>query len=144
MPRHGAGLASDADIVLAGDFNTFSQYDSLFYSHKLLEPFFAQRDKDFNEHNLNGGKLDYTALAKLTDNGFSDSEYLKRNEEYTFTGTFPTLIEKPGDHGRSRRLDYVFINAGLLPYLHRAAIMANDTTQLLSDHLPVIVDFKID
>lgn len=138
------GLPSQSDIILAGDFNTFSAYDSSFYSHKLLEPFFSQRDQEYEEHNLNNGQLDYTALSKLIDYGFTDTEHLMRKDEYIFTGSFPALVEKPGDHGSSRRLDYVFASTGLVPYVQRAAIIANDTTQFLSDHLPVIVDFSME
>ncbi|MDX2432080.1 MAG: endonuclease/exonuclease/phosphatase family protein [Bacteroides sp.] len=136
-------LPSDANIVLAGDFNTFSPLDSSYYSHDLLEPFFGQRDEAYDEHNLNDGKLDYTVLEKLMKGGFTDLEYKMRGDEYTFSGSFPTLIEKPGDHGSKRRLDYVFTNAGLLPYVHQASVIANDTTWILSDHLPVIVDFTV-
>ncbi|MDA0196328.1 MAG: endonuclease/exonuclease/phosphatase family protein [Bacteroidetes bacterium] len=136
-------LPSDANIVLAGDFNTFSPLDSSYYSHGLLEPFFEQRDEAYNEHNLNGGKLDYTALIKLMDGGFVDIEHNMRKDGYIFTGSFPTLIEKPGDHGSNRRLDYVFANDRLLQYVYQASVIADDTTQFLSDHLPVIVDFRI-
>ncbi|MBD3338625.1 MAG: hypothetical protein GF353_05935 [Candidatus Lokiarchaeota archaeon] len=137
-------LPENANIVLAGDFNTFSPHDKSYYSHQLLEPFFAKRDKEYNEQNLNGESLDYTVLLTLIDNGFSDLEYLMRNDEYTFTGTFPTLIEKPIDHGHHRRLDYVFSTSELSNYVHRASIISNDTTQILSDHLPIIVDFEND
>ena len=66
-----------------------------------------------------------------------------RGEEYTFTGSFPTLIEKSGNHGSKRRLDYIFTNADLLPYVHQAAVIANNNTWILSDHMPVIVDFRV-
>lgn len=137
-------LPSNANIVLAGDFNTFSPLDSSYYSHGLLEPFFHQRDEEHNEHNLNGGKLDYTVLIKLMNAGFTDLENKMRGDDYIFTGSFPTLIEKPGDHGSNRRLDYVFTNDGLLTYVQQASVIANDTTRFLSDHLPVIVDFRME
>ncbi len=136
-------LPSNASIVLAGDFNSLSPLDSSYYSHELLEPFFGQRDAQYNEHNLNDGRLDYTVLIKLMNAGFTDLENKMRGDNYTFTGSFPTLIEKPGDHGSSRRLDYVFATEGLLPYVHHASVIADDTTQYLSDHLPVIVDFRM-
>jgi endonuclease/exonuclease/phosphatase family metal-dependent hydrolase len=135
-------LPSDANIIIAGDFNTFSPYDSSYYSHHQLEPFFAKRDRENDERNLKEGRLDYTPLQMLNNAGFSDLEYMMRGDRYVFTGSFPTSIEKPGEHGEVRRLDYVFANAGLLDYVHRASIIANDTTQFLSDHLPVIVDLK--
>ena len=137
-------LPSGSHIVLAGDFNTLSPLDSTFYVHALLEPFFGQRDSAYHEHNLNGGELDYSVLEKLMNAGFTDLEYRMRDDDYTFTGSFPTLIEKPGDHGSRRRLDYVFASPGLLPFVHHASVIDDDTTLFLSDHLPVLVDFTIE
>ena len=67
-----------------------------------------------------------------------------RGPNYLFTGSFPTKIEKSGEHGDLRRLDYVFTNAALTQRVRRAAIIADDTTQILSDHLPMIVDIAVD
>jgi len=138
------GLPEDADIVLAGDFNTFSPHDEGFYSHGLLEPFFAKRDEEYDARNLRDGRLDYSVLQTLMDAGFTDLEARMRSNDYTFTGSFPTLIEKPGEHGDLRRLDYVFSSAELTRRVQRALIVSDDTTQVLSDHLPVVVDFAVD
>ncbi|MDF1850378.1 MAG: endonuclease/exonuclease/phosphatase family protein [Verrucomicrobiales bacterium] len=138
------GLPKDADIVLAGDFNTFSPHDEAFYSHGLLEPFFAKLDENPKARNLKDGKLDYSVLQTLMDADFTDLEAKMRGEDYTFTGSFPTRIEKAGEHGDLRRLDYVFTNERLTRQVRRAAIIADETTQILSDHLPVIVDFDVD
>ena len=137
-----SSLPADASIVLAGDFNTFSPLDSVFYSNTRLEPFFDSRDKEFNEVNLNSGRLDYSVIVALMERGFVDLEYSLRPDDYIFTGTFPTLIEKPGDHGDHRRLDYVFVDKKLADHVVGANIIADDTAQILSDHLPVVVDFE--
>lgn len=138
------GLPSNATIVLAGDFNALSRTDSMYYSNGDLEKFFQQRDKEINEHNLKHGKLDYTVIDKIIENGFTDTEFSLRSQEYHFTGTFPTSVEKPGDHGAFRRLDYVFVNKMLIDHVASAKIVANDKTLLFSDHLPVIVDFRFE
>ena len=82
------GLPKGSDVVLAGDFNTFSTYDKSFYSHGLLEPFFEKLDSKYKQLNLNDGKLDYSALTTLMDAGFTDLEAMTRKDDYTFTGTF--------------------------------------------------------
>ncbi|MEM7012536.1 MAG: endonuclease/exonuclease/phosphatase family protein [Verrucomicrobiota bacterium] len=138
------GLPEGADIILAGDFNTFSPHDKKYYSHGLLEPFFEKLDENPKAQNLRDGKLDYSVLQTLMDAGFTDLEASMREDDYKFTGSFPTLIEKPGEHGDLRRLDYVFTNSRLTGLARRASIIADDTTQILSDHLPVIVDFEVD
>ena len=138
-----AALPADAPVILAGDFNTFSPQDSVYYAHGLLEPFFARLDSaNPNARNLRDGRLDYTPLSLLTAAGFTDLEHRIRPDGYVFSGTFPGRIVQEEDHGALRRLDFVFVNAALLPALRRASIVADDTTQMLSDHLPVVVEWK--
>lgn len=135
-------LPDNASIILVGDFNTFSRHDSLFYAHGRLEPFFLARDSEFAEKNLKNGSLDYSVLDRLMNAGFVDLEFYKRGEDYQFTGSFPTKIEKSGDDGSQRRLDYVFATPNLAERLDRANIVADEQTWLLSDHLPMLVHFK--
>ncbi len=132
-------LPEGTPVVLAGDFNTFSPYDSLFYAHGRLEPFFAERDGTYSERNLNNNRLDYGVIQKLLNRKFLDLEYSKRNDRFEFPGTFPTLIPKEGEHGDLRRLDYVFTNEAFPGECKEATIIVNDTTQYVSDHLPIMV-----
>jgi endonuclease/exonuclease/phosphatase family metal-dependent hydrolase len=137
-------LPPDSPVILAGDFNTLSPFDSTYYTHSGLEPFFQARDKQFNEVNLRNGKLDYSVIQKLIDFGLTDVEYSMRTKDYHFTGSFPTLIEKEGDDGDQRRLDYVFVNKSLAGKVVKAEIVADSITLKLSDHLPLVVDFKLE
>lgn len=133
-------LPTETKVILAGDFNTFSPLDSLFYSHGRLEPFFQRRDKEYGEKNLNRGKLDYSVIQEVMNYGFIDLEASSRTRDYVFPGSFPTWIEKEGEHGDLRRLDYVFASPNLVQKGARARIISSDTAQILSDHLPVLVD----
>lgn len=135
-------LPKGTPVILAGDFNTFSPDDSIFYSNSQLEPFFSARDETFNEFNLKEGKLDYSVIGKLLEYGFTDLENKMRSEDYQFTGSFPTLIEKEGEHGDQRRLDYIFTDGETATTVVHAEIIADDVTLKLSDHLPMIVDFE--
>ncbi len=135
-------LPPDSKVILAGDFNTFSPLDSAYYAHGRLEPFFYERDSLYAEKNLNDGKLDYSVIQKVMDFGLVDLEASKRGSSHVFSGSFPTLIEKEGEHGDQRRLDYVFASKNLINNVKSARIIANDSTNILSDHLPVVVNFK--
>jgi len=137
-------LPPNSPVILAGDFNTFSPFDSTYYGHGELEPFFKARDEKYHEVNLREGKLDYSVIQKLIEYGLTDLEYKMRPPDYQFTGSFPTLIEKEGDDGDLRRLDYVFVNKTLAGQATRAEIIADSITLKLSDHLPMIVDFEIE
>lgn len=133
-------LPPDSKVLLVGDFNALSPLDSVYYAHGRLEPFFNQRDLLYEEKNLNKGHLDYSVIQEIMDFGFIDLEAHMRDSSYRFTGSFPSLIEKEGEHGDRRRLDFVFASKNLMPKVSQAKICATDTTLILSDHLPVIVD----
>ena len=137
-------LPPDSKVILIGDFNTFSPLDSVYYSHGKLEPFFNERDEQYGEKNLNNGKLDYTVIQEVMDFGFIDLEASSRPTTFQFPGSFPTLIEKEGEHGDQRRLDYVFASGNLAKNVTQAKIIASDTALILSDHLPVVVDLGSD
>jgi endonuclease/exonuclease/phosphatase family metal-dependent hydrolase len=135
-------LPPESKVILAGDFNTFSSLDSSYYTHDRLETFFSARDSLYDEMNLNNGQLDYTVIQDILNYGFIDTEARERDPFYIFSGSFPSRIEKEGEHGDHRRLDYIFVSKNLAKNVKNAAIIANDTTHILSDHLPVFLDLQ--
>jgi len=137
-----ATLPKGSPLILAGDFNTFSRADSKYYPHGKLEPFFSKRDEKYGEKNLRNAKLDFSVIDQFLKSGLTDLEDSKRGADFVFTGSFPTKIEKTGDHGSQRRLDYVFATGELAGRVTRAHTVASKKTWILSDHLPVIVDFE--
>jgi len=136
-------LPVSSKVILAGDFNTFSPLDSIYYAHGKLEPFFNARDSMYEERNLNRGELDYSVIQTVIDHGLVDLEAGFRSSSYQFPGSFPTLIEKEGEHGDQRRLDYVFASENLAKQVTGAEIISSDTALILSDHLPVLVDIML-
>lgn len=136
-------LPTGSEIILAGDFNTFSPLDSIYYTHGRLEHFFNDRDSLYSEKNLNEGNLDYTVIQEVMDFGLIDLEANWRTSSYTFSGTFPTLVKMEGQHGDQRRLDYFFASKSLADKVTTAKIIASDTTLILSDHLPIVMELKL-
>jgi endonuclease/exonuclease/phosphatase family metal-dependent hydrolase len=135
-------LPTGSQVVLAGDFNTFSPVDSVYYSHGRLEPFFQERDVLYGEKNLSNGRLDYTVIQEVMDFGLIDLEASSRTSSYYFSGSFPTLVNKEGENGDQRRLDYVFASKNLAAKVAKANIITTDTALILSDHLPVVIEFR--
>ncbi len=135
-------LPPGSQVVLAGDFNTFSPLDSVYYSHGRLEPFFQERDALYGEKNLSNSRLDYTVIQEVMDFGLIDLEASSRTSSYHFSGSFPTLADKDGKHGDQRRLDYVFASKNLAAKVTKASIITTDTALILSDHLPVVIEFR--
>ena len=136
-------LPAGSKVILAGDFNTFSPLDSNYYSHGRLEPFFSERDVLYGEKNLNNGALDYSVIQEVLDFGFIDLEASMRKPSYGFPGSFPTMVEKEGEHGDQRRLDYIFASENMADMAVDATIIASDTSLFLSDHLPVITNIDL-
>jgi exodeoxyribonuclease-3 len=126
-------------IVLAGDFNGFSPLDQAHYDQdEQLVPFFQMLDqRDPNARNLNAGKMDYGGIEAIHAQGFIDAIAHFRDPKASFAGTFPTRLVSDEDHGPDRRLDYIFVSPNLLPRVQRAEILRNETTELLSDHIPI-------
>ncbi len=141
--RDVEGLPPNSEVILSGDFNNLSPFDSASYAHGRLEPFFNERDKMYKEKNMNQGNLDYSVIQEVMDFGFTDLDANMRDSSYAFTGSFPTLIEKEGEHGDQRRLDYIFASEDLVKKVINARIIATDTSWILSDHLPVLVDLDM-
>ena len=132
-------LPDSARVLLVGDFNTFSPRDQDHYQAKL-EAFFTDRDNRYREVNLRDGRLDYSVVKRIESDGFLDLEAKFRT---AFQGTFPTEIEKPGDDGDSRRLDYVFANPVIAKECVATRSIVDAETSRFSDHYPVIADFKL-
>ena len=86
--------------------------------------------------------MDYEVIRTIINHGFIDTELAGRQDNYKFTGSFPTDVEKPGDHGDNRRLDYVFVSPSLRDYIFSSQIIVNEQTLFFSDHLPVLIDIN--
>lgn len=133
-----------AKAIVMGDFNTFSAHDKAAYEESRLVPFFADRDATTGEKNLRDGKLDHAVTDALEKAGFVDVVAALRTSAAAPSGTFPTRLRAHEDHGDERRLDYLFLPETAASNCVSARIVNNATTQLLSDHLPVIATIRED
>jgi exodeoxyribonuclease III len=103
-------LPAGSEVILAGDFNTFSQLDSVYYAHGRLESFFSERDKKYNERNLNNGRLDYDELRSLMGSGLIDLEAEFR--------TPPIILQEVSPQIWLRK-EIMATTGGLIMYLHQ-------------------------
>ena len=128
-------------IVLAGDFNAFSPEDECHYGKDAnLISFFEQLDlTKSSSRNLNHGKIDYGAIEAILGQGFIDVVASQRSADSPYVGTFPTRLIDDKDHGPDRRIDYIFVSPNLRKGVSSAGILRDATTELLSDHIPVVV-----
>ncbi len=127
-------------VLLAGDFNAFSPEDGYHYGKdtKLIS-FFEQLDSTKSSaRNLNHGAIDYGAIEAVLEQGFIDVVAGQRSAGSPYLGTFPTRLIDDKDHGPDRRIDYIFVSPNLKKSVLSAGILRNATTEMLSDHIPVV------
>ena len=127
-------------VLLAGDFNAFSPEDGYHYGKdtKLIS-FFEQLDATKSSaRNLNHGAIDYGAIEAVLGHGFIDVVASQRSADSPYVGTFPTQLIDDKDHGPDRRIDFIFVSPNLQEGVLSAGILRNATTELLSDHIPVV------
>jgi sugar lactone lactonase YvrE/endonuclease/exonuclease/phosphatase family metal-dependent hydrolase len=135
---------SNPRIVLVGDFNGFSPADRDAYERDTkLVPFFQMLDDRDEAKNLNEGRLDYGGIEAILAQGFVDVIAKSRDAQKPFMGTFPTSLVKEENHGTDRRLDYLFVTANLVDRVQTSSILRDETTELLSDHIPVTATLTI-
>ena len=128
-------------VLLAGDFNAFSPEDAYQYEKdRKLISFFEQLDATKSSaRNLNHGAIDYGAIEAVLGHGFIDVVASQRSADSPYVGTFPTQLIDDKDHGPDRRIDYIFVSPNLRKSVSSAGILRDATTELLSDHIPVVV-----
>lgn len=133
-------------IVLAGDFNGFSPADRAQYDADMeLVPFFRMLDqRDPKSRNLNQGRIDYGGLEAILSQGYFDVIDHHRKQGSRFIGTFPAPLVSDENHGTDRRLDYIFVSPGLLPFVKSSQILRDAVTEKLSDHFPVTATLRMD
>ena len=112
-----------------------------FYVDGDLKSYYEETDRKGSKQ-LRDGKLDYTVIERFKQAGFADLENSKRKPGFKFTGSYPTKIDKPGNFGSARRIDYVMATGRLAKRCSHAETIATDATWVLSDHLPVVAEFS--
>jgi exodeoxyribonuclease-3 len=145
-------IPKNEPVLIAGDFNSFSEADSAQYDETLvkslkkmegrLEPKSGTpivKNKTIYRNNLNNGKLDYSVIKTVTDGGYLDAYYLINKK---FKNSVPTRANlKP--NSILRRIDFIFVNPSLAKRLVYADILQDGVTDNISDHYPVFVKFKL-
>lgn len=144
LERAAAHIDKGVEVVLIGDFNAPSPVDRAMHEDGRLRSHTARGDMWVGVSNLNGGELDYQAMRQLENSPLVDlaAIFQKRPQQRI---TFPT----PLDHNVTgpaadpqRRLDYVFVTRSLANRAIRAGVVIDESTHWLSDHYPLLADFR--
>ena len=119
-------------VVLMGDFNSLSPHDP--YDRVALMALLRKRGiKKFGIQDLK-----FDCIELIESFGFVDVMHALQKP---FASTVPTLMNTDASHADHLRLDYIFISPSLRTYLTDAVILQTPSTNIASDHYPLVADF---
>lgn len=121
-------------IIIIGDLNTLSSLDKVHYKKVNTYDNLVQDEILARQHLVNN-KINFTPMDILLEAGFKDLGY---SEE--FHHSMPSQIDKNKDI--YLRIDYVLGNKYVLKYLPECTVMRDKELDKISDHYPVICNFK--
>ena len=128
---HAALIPETEKIVIAGDFNSLCETDSLTHQDGYVDRLKRREQKDPRYKALNNGKLDYSVINTVKEAGYVDAFLMFHD---AFTRAFPKHL---------RRVDYVWLNPQLAKYAVSAEFIYDDKNNEISDHFPLLVNFKM-
>src|SRR5690606_39433213 len=113
---HAQRLPLHSDIVIAGDFNAFSQSDDAEYDETLLasmrriegrlEPKSGTpivKNRTIYRNNLNHGEFDYSVTNTVLNAGFKDA-FREKNGKFKNSVPVKANLKK---NSKLRRIDYI-------------------------------------
>ena len=141
-------LNSDSYIVL-GDFNAFSPMDATWIEENdaLRQRYIESTNKKYS--NLRLGEFDYSVISTFL--GLPCVDVCLGKTKIQKGDTFPTQIfmdevqRKTGSKAQNaQRIDFIFAAPLLAKKCTKAEILNKKETHMLSDHYPVIAEFKLE
>ena len=139
---------SGEPYIILGDFNAYSPVDGTWLEEKVdLRNRSLQRSNE--EHsNLRMGEFDYSVISEFLALPAVDVCLGKMDLQKAFTFPTPALIGKFNHTGRTVvqyrvRIDYILASPALALGCTYAKVFNEGDTDLLSDHFPVMAEFKI-
>lgn len=130
---HAATLPQEERILIMGDFNALDRRDADQYGEELLKNM-QDRDKKYNQINLNNKALDYTVMDLMTSAGYTDAYWIA-NDQYLYT-----LPTKKHLTRATRRIDYIWANPVMAKDIKRSEIIHDKDTEEMSDHYPMYIE----
>ena len=126
---------ADKNVILLGDFNSFSPSDEVHESLWKLPPRILARHIRDTDHPKD---FDSRALAILEYAGFTDLFRTMNPQDPGWT--IPTDIGSPF-HTTHMRLDYMFATEPMAKRVSKIEVLRTAETKTASDHFPLVCDF---
>lgn len=135
---HAATLPQNEPILIMGDFNSVDRSDESHYGAQMVEGMRKREKEQSHIRNLNNGDIDYSVMDRLSKAGFRDTHWLTNT---TFKHSIPT---KKSGSGNFKRIDFMWVNQAMAEKVVKSDIIHDEYTDVMSDHYPVYVEFKLE
>lgn len=131
-------FAKTEKILMMGDFNNMSPQDASFYDNNTTKMDLVRASELNNPGTkvLNNGKIDYSTIQNIIDEGFYDAWKMFRS---TYDKSAPTKLKT---HGNFTRIDYIWLNHTLLNNYKDSYLVKDSYTDYMSDHYPMVLLLK--
>lgn len=135
-------------FIILGDFNAYSPFDG-FWLEENTELKNRSRQRSNEEHsNLRLGEFDYSVISEFLALPAVDVCHGKMDLQKAFSFPTPALIGKFSHTARTVisyrvRIDYILASPALALKCTLAKVFNQEETHQLSDHYPVMAEFKI-
>ncbi len=140
-------LDNESYIVL-GDFNALSPMDAPWVEENThLKASYASK-KNEKYANLRLGEFDYSVISEFLSNPTVDVCLNKIDLQRAYTFPTPALIGKYNNTSQTIvqnrvRIDFILASPKLAKLCVKADVFNSGATDMLSDHYPVVAEFKI-
>ena len=136
-------------FVVLGDFNSHSPFDG---DIDLVSPEFLERIRmsDLNNkanNNLLDGEFDYSVMSSFMSYPLIDvtQRFVGSQDRFTFPGEvlLKNYKSKESLEKNRRRIDFIMVSRELAKKCVNSTVHNDKETGLLSDHYPVVAEFKL-
>jgi len=136
-------------FMVLGDFNSHSPFDG---DIDLVSPEFLERIRmsDLNNkanNNLLDGEFDYSVMSSFMSYPLIDvtQRFVGSQDRFTFPGEvlLKNYKSKESLEKNRRRIDFIMVSRELAKKCVNSTVHNDKETGLLSDHYPVVAEFKL-
>jgi len=141
----------NSKYIVLGDFNAHSPFDAdLYKSNGYLLNRLRKDDKGKGiSGNLAYGELDYSVISSFLGTSLIDVVQ-KQTQGLKERGSYPTRVFEPLTEdtdeqiaSRMERIDYILVSPMLAGKCVKAKVCNGEENWYLSDHYPVVAEFKL-
>lgn len=139
---------SDKPYIILGDFNAYSPFDGSWLEENMALRNRTRQQSSEEHSNLRLGEFDYSVISEFLALPAVDVFLGRMDLQKAFTFPTAALIGKFNQTDQTVvqyrvRIDHILVSPDIALDCTFAKVFNQQETQLLSDHFPVMAEFKI-